>query len=68
MTGAYSIQFHDRDRRKPMREKVFSDFASLYAFVRTYDPTGPDAINIHLPASASDEENAEVTGLGFQPN
>jgi hypothetical protein len=68
MSGDYSIQFHDRADKEPMREKVFEGFGDLYVFLSTFDRNGPDAINVHLPARTTEAERQQIRDLGFKAN
>jgi hypothetical protein len=68
MAGGYSIQFHDRADKEPMREKVFEGFRDFYVFLSTSDRNGPDAINVRLPAGATEAERQQIRNLGFQAN
>jgi hypothetical protein len=68
MAGNYSVQFHDKADKRAMREKVFEGFVDLYSFVRDFDRGGQDAINVHLPAGATEAERQQIRKLGFQAN
>ncbi len=66
--GNYSVQLQDKAHKQPMREETFPDFSALFAFVSKFDKSGPDGINIHLPASSSDDERDRIIALGFMAN
>ena len=70
MAGNYSIQFADASLPKgPMTERVFPDFDALVRFIReNRSDAWANAVNIHLPARAPDEERQTIRSMGFQPN
>ena len=66
MVGNYSIQFHDKNGVKRMREKVFGDFEALFAYAMKFRGNeSTDAINVHLPARATDAERYRMRANGF---
>ena len=69
MCGNYSVQLQSKanPKGKP-REEIFADFAGLYEFVHNFSHNGQEAINVHLPACASDEERQRIRDFGLAAN
>jgi len=69
MAGEYSIQFHDKTGKEPMREKRFNDFVSLKQFIaENKTAEWENSVQVHVPSRASDDERLEIRQMGFQSN